>query len=88
MILTIFASGTEFDFWRVVRFVSDHRLLLVAEMKIPGRLWLQFDIEGDERRTEIRQHRGVRSGRIGRPGLLVPATTPCTTRSSRRCSTD
>ena len=24
-------------------------------MKIPGRLWLQFDIESDERRTEIRQ---------------------------------
>ena len=24
-------------------------------MKIPGRLWLQFDIESDDRRTEIRQ---------------------------------
>jgi hypothetical protein len=34
--------------------VSDRRLLLVAEMRLPGRLWLQFDIEGDDRRTEIR----------------------------------
>ena len=37
-----------------MRVVPDQRLLLVAEMRIPGRLWLQFDIEGDDRRTEIR----------------------------------
>ena len=24
-------------------------------MKIPGRLWLQFDVESDDRRTQIRQ---------------------------------
>jgi uncharacterized protein YbjT (DUF2867 family) len=47
--------GDRIDFWRVERVVSDRRLLLVAEMRIPGRLWLQFDIEGDDRRTEIRQ---------------------------------
>jgi hypothetical protein len=46
--------GDRIDFWRVERVVSDRRLLLVAEMRIPGRLWLQFDIEGDDRRTEIR----------------------------------
>ena len=47
--------GDRIDFWRVERVVPDRRLLLVAEMRIPGRLWLQFDIEGDDRRTEIRQ---------------------------------
>jgi uncharacterized protein YbjT (DUF2867 family) len=47
--------GDRIDFWRVERLEPDRRLLLVAEMRIPGRLWLQFDIEGDDRRTEIRQ---------------------------------
>lgn len=47
--------GDRIDFWRVERFEPARRLLLVAEMKIPGRLWLQFDVEGDERRTELRQ---------------------------------
>jgi len=47
--------GDRIDFWRVERVEPDRRLLLVAEMRIPGRLWLQFDIEGDDRRTEIRQ---------------------------------
>jgi uncharacterized protein YbjT (DUF2867 family) len=47
--------GDRIDFWRVERVEPDRRLLLAAEMRIPGRLWLQFDIEGDDRRTEIRQ---------------------------------
>jgi Protein of unknown function (DUF2867) len=47
--------GDRIDFWRVERVETNRRLLLVAEMRIPGRLWLQFDIEGDDRRTEIRQ---------------------------------
>jgi uncharacterized protein YbjT (DUF2867 family) len=47
--------GDRIDFWRVERVEPARRLLLVAEMKIPGRLWLQFDIEGDGRRTELRQ---------------------------------
>jgi uncharacterized protein YbjT (DUF2867 family) len=47
--------GDKIDFWRVERVESDRRLLLAAEMKIPGRLWLQFDVEGDDRGTEIRQ---------------------------------
>jgi hypothetical protein len=44
--------GDRIDFWRVE---PARRLLLVAEMKIRGRLWLQFDVEGDDRRTELRQ---------------------------------
>jgi Protein of unknown function (DUF2867) len=47
--------GDRIDFWRVERVEPARRLLLVAEMKIPGRLWLQFDVEGEDRRTELRQ---------------------------------
>ncbi len=32
------------DFWRVVAFEPDRRLTLNAEMKMPGRAWLQFDV--------------------------------------------
>jgi hypothetical protein len=47
--------GDSIDFWRVERLESDRRLLLAAEMKLPGRLWLQFDVAGDDRATELRQ---------------------------------
>jgi uncharacterized protein YbjT (DUF2867 family) len=41
--------GDAVDFWRVERFERDRLLCLAAEMKIPGRLWLQFEIRSDER---------------------------------------
>ncbi len=47
--------GDEIDFWRVERFDPGRRLLLAAEMKLPGRLWLQFDLEADDQGTQIRQ---------------------------------
>ena len=47
--------GDPVDFWRVERVQSGKRLLLAAEMKMPGRLWLQFDVEATGRGTEIRQ---------------------------------
>jgi len=39
------AMGDALDFWRVEAFEPDRRLSLVAEMKVPGRAWLQFDVE-------------------------------------------
>jgi uncharacterized protein YbjT (DUF2867 family) len=36
--------GDAVDFWRVVAFEPDRRLTLNAEMKMPGRAWLQFDL--------------------------------------------
>jgi uncharacterized protein YbjT (DUF2867 family) len=36
--------GDTVDFWRVERLESGRLLRLVAEMKIPGRLWLQFEV--------------------------------------------
>jgi hypothetical protein len=38
------AVGDAVDFWRVVAFDADRRLTLAAEMKMPGRAWLQFDV--------------------------------------------
>lgn len=37
--------GDAVDFWRVERCEAGARLLLVAEMKIPGRAWLDFTVE-------------------------------------------
>jgi uncharacterized protein YbjT (DUF2867 family) len=47
--------GDAIDFWRVERLEPGRRLLLVAEMKMPGRLWLQFELEADDDGTLIRQ---------------------------------
>jgi uncharacterized protein YbjT (DUF2867 family) len=47
--------GDTIDFWRVERLEPGRRLLLAAEMKIPGRLWLQFDVEADNDGAQIRQ---------------------------------
>jgi hypothetical protein len=47
--------GDKIDFWRVERLEPGRRLLLEAEMRIPGRLWLQFDVENGDGAAEIRQ---------------------------------
>ena len=41
--------GDALDFWRVEVFEPDRRLRLMAEMKVPGRAWLEFEVtaEGD-----------------------------------------
>jgi Protein of unknown function (DUF2867) len=36
--------GDPLDFWRVEALVPDQLLRLRAEMKVPGKAWLQFDI--------------------------------------------
>jgi uncharacterized protein YbjT (DUF2867 family) len=36
------------DFWRVEDLVPDQRLLLRAEMKLPGQAWLEFHIEEEK----------------------------------------
>ena len=41
--------GDTVDFWRVEAFEQDRLLRLSAEMKVPGRAWLQFEVERDGR---------------------------------------
>jgi hypothetical protein len=48
--------GDALDFWRVL--VADHedkRLLLYAEMKLPGEAWLEFCLDESKGKTTIRQ---------------------------------
>jgi len=39
--------GEALDFWRVETFEPGSRLRLLAEMKLPGRAWLEFTVEPD-----------------------------------------
>jgi uncharacterized protein YbjT (DUF2867 family) len=48
-------AGDTLDFWRVEEFEPDHRLRLAAEMKLPGRAWLEFTVTGDAAASTIRQ---------------------------------
>jgi len=42
------SAGDAIDFWRVLEANKDKgRLLLFAEMKLPGEAWLEFKIEDD-----------------------------------------
>jgi hypothetical protein len=47
--------GDALDFWRVEAYEPGRRLRLAAEMRLPGRAWLQFDLEPDGDHTVIRQ---------------------------------
>jgi uncharacterized protein YbjT (DUF2867 family) len=47
--------GDALDFWRVEDVEPGRMLRLRAEMKVPGRAWLQFEVTGDELRSEITQ---------------------------------
>jgi uncharacterized protein YbjT (DUF2867 family) len=40
--------GESVDFWRVEDLSPNERLLLYAQMKVPGKAWLEFKIKGDE----------------------------------------
>ena len=39
--------GDALDFWKVADIVPDKRLLLLAQMKLPGKAWLEFDLQGE-----------------------------------------
>jgi uncharacterized protein YbjT (DUF2867 family) len=47
--------GDTVDFWRVERLEAGRLLRLAAEMKIPGRLWLQFEVDPTEQDSVVRQ---------------------------------
>jgi uncharacterized protein YbjT (DUF2867 family) len=47
-------AGDAVDFWRVERVEPEQLLRLAAEMRLPGRLWLQFEVSARGARTLIR----------------------------------
>jgi hypothetical protein len=60
--------GDTVDFWRVEAFEPGRRIRLVAEMKLPGRAWLEFEITGDSSSSTVRQT--AIFDPVGLPGLL------------------
>lgn len=47
--------GDVVDFWRVEAIEPGKKLLLIAEMKVPGRAWLEYTVEGYHHLTIIKQ---------------------------------
>ena len=48
-------DGDVVDWWRVEECQPNSLLRLAAEMRLPGRAWLQFDVEAQGDRSIIRQ---------------------------------
>jgi hypothetical protein len=47
--------GDTLDFWRVEHYEENRLLRLAAEMKVPGRAWLEFEVTCDEGMSSVRQ---------------------------------
>jgi hypothetical protein len=47
--------GDSVDFWRVEAIEPGRLLRLAAQMKLPGRAWLEFEVTGDGSSSVIRQ---------------------------------
>ena len=47
--------GDSLDFWRVEMYEPGRRLRLYAEMKVPGRAWLEFEVTPTHEGSTIRQ---------------------------------
>ena len=63
--------GEALDFWRVEAFEPGHLLRLQAEMKLPGRAWLEFEVTAGRGRLHNPADGHLRSVGLARPGLLV-----------------
>jgi hypothetical protein len=48
-------TGDTLDFWRVEAIEPGHLLRLSAEMRLPGRAWLQFEVEDSGSGSVVRQ---------------------------------
>jgi len=60
--------GDAIDFWRVEEMEPDRLLRLIAEMKLPGRASLEFEVTGSDSSTTIRQTAAFDP--VGLPGRL------------------
>ena len=47
--------GDVLDWWRVEEYEPPRRLRLAAEMKVPGRAWLEFEVQAHQDGSSIRQ---------------------------------
>jgi uncharacterized protein YbjT (DUF2867 family) len=60
--------GDVLDCWRVEACEDNQRLRLAAEMRLPGRAWLEFEVDGDKDGSTIRQTASFDP--VGLSGLL------------------
>ena len=60
--------GDSVDCWRVEAFEPNRRLRLAAEMRLPGRAWLEFEVEPLARGSLVRQT--AEFDPVGLPGLM------------------
>ena len=49
------SAGDTVDWWRVEAIERNSLLRLIAEMKLPGRAWLQFEIKKEGNKTVLHQ---------------------------------
>ena len=47
--------GDVVDWWRVEEYEEGRRLVLAAEMKVPGKAWLEYELFTDQQGTHLRQ---------------------------------
>ena len=47
--------GGTIDFWRIEKIIPNNFLSLSAEMKLPGRAWLEFEVIGNRSSSTIKQ---------------------------------
>ena len=47
--------GGTIDFWRIEKTITNNFLRLSAEMKLPGRAWLEFEVIEKENTSTIKQ---------------------------------
>jgi hypothetical protein len=52
---TTLRVGDALDFWRVQALEPNRLLRLAAEMKLPGRAWLEFEVTRNDGESVIRQ---------------------------------
>ena len=62
------AVGDTLDFWRVEAYEPGRRVRLAAEMKLPGRAWLEFEVVPDVGGAVV--HQTAVFEPVGLPGLL------------------
>ncbi len=60
--------GDTLDFWRVETYEPGRRLRLAAEMKVPGRAWLEFEVEQAAGGSRI--HQSAIFDPVGLTGLI------------------
>ena len=51
--------GDALDWWRISNYIPDTLVRLEAEMKVPGKAWLQFEVIPSGNKCTIRQTAGM-----------------------------